>query len=351
MISIIIPVFNTSRFLSACLNSIIQQSHTDWEAILVDDGSTDKSGDICDAFAKKDKRFKVLHKENEGVDKARFDGIALAKGDLLTFVDSDDTIEKDYLLVLYTSLVENNADYAEVGFYRTLGPYKQKRAIPKEHQGLIEQPKLFNEYFVTFFGCHKLTTYLWGKLFRRELFSKYVGGPSGLRMCEDYLILIQIFPYLNRIYLSDYIGYNYRFGGVTSNYMHSFYPNLKYLYAYKRKVMEKYNYNNERNRVAFYSVIEMVNILRTEVIDRIYYGRNKEETIKFISQEMKEDMWENLKYLPVPAEEFHRPDVKAIALKDAETYYSIMEEINNSQHWKRSIKCWVSKFFNKLHIL
>ena len=100
MISVIVPVYNTEKFLDKCIESISKQTFDDFEIILVDDGSTDKSGQICDTWAHKDNRVKVIHKQNAGVSAARNNGIAAAKGEYIAFVDSDDTVSPDYLRLL-----------------------------------------------------------------------------------------------------------------------------------------------------------------------------------------------------------------------------------------------------------
>lgn len=96
-ISVIVPIYNASKWLDRCINSILNQSYTDFELILVDDGSTDGSGDLCDEFAQSDSRIKVIHKPNGGVSSARNIGIDMAKGDYLTFCDADDTVDKQWL--------------------------------------------------------------------------------------------------------------------------------------------------------------------------------------------------------------------------------------------------------------
>lgn len=97
LISIIVPVYNVEKYLSRCINSILGQSFTDYELILIDDGSTDKSGNICDEFAKKDQRIQVRHFKNNGVSSARNTGIKISKGEWLFFLDSDDTLEPESL--------------------------------------------------------------------------------------------------------------------------------------------------------------------------------------------------------------------------------------------------------------
>lgn len=110
LISVILPVYNVSRFLRPCLDSLMAQTYPHFEVLLVNDGSTDDSGTICEEYAARDSRFRVYHKENGGVSSARNLGIQLAQGTYIAFVDSDDLIMSDYLEVLLRSMEENNAD-------------------------------------------------------------------------------------------------------------------------------------------------------------------------------------------------------------------------------------------------
>ena len=100
LISVIVPIFNADKYLHKCLNSLLFQTVDDFEVILIDDGSTDHSGLICDDYARQDKRFVVVHKKNEGLSAARNDGIALAKGKWITFLDSDDWVENNFFKIL-----------------------------------------------------------------------------------------------------------------------------------------------------------------------------------------------------------------------------------------------------------
>ena len=125
-ISVIIPIYNAEVYLENCLESIKNQSFTDYEVLLIDDGSTDNSGKICDVFATKDFRFQVIHKSNGGVSSARNIGIEQAKGEWICFMDSDDTVEKDYLQHLYQGANQQN-DILVVQGFKTILPQKQSR--------------------------------------------------------------------------------------------------------------------------------------------------------------------------------------------------------------------------------
>lgn len=109
-ISIIVPVYNVEKYLNRCLDSILNQTFTDFELILVDDGSTDNSGIICDEYKTKDNRIKVIHKENGGLSSARNAGLDIARGRYIGFVDSDDFISKDMYQILYNEAEKNKAD-------------------------------------------------------------------------------------------------------------------------------------------------------------------------------------------------------------------------------------------------
>ena len=110
LISIIIPVYNVEEYIEQCIQSVINQTYKKLEIILIDDGSLDKSGKICDAYADRDKRIIVIHKENGGLSDARNKGIDIASGEYITFVDSDDYVEDSFIEDLYTTLINNNAE-------------------------------------------------------------------------------------------------------------------------------------------------------------------------------------------------------------------------------------------------
>lgn len=115
-ISIIVPVYNVEKYLDKCVNSILNQTFQDFELILVDDGSPDNCGEMCDDYAARDKRVTVIHQVNGGLSAARNAGIEIAKGRYLGFVDSDDYIAEDMYELLYNNLKNEDADLATVGF-------------------------------------------------------------------------------------------------------------------------------------------------------------------------------------------------------------------------------------------
>ena len=118
LVSIIIPVYNTEKYLSKCLESVINQTYKNLEIILINDGSTDKSKEICESFAKKDKRIQILNKENSGVSSARNHGMRLAKGQYIAFIDGDDYAEENYIEELLKNLKQTESDCVLCGYNR-----------------------------------------------------------------------------------------------------------------------------------------------------------------------------------------------------------------------------------------
>lgn len=165
MISVIVPVFNTEKYLHKCLNSIVSQTYKDLEIIVVDDGSFDNSPRICDEFAQKDNRIKVVHKNNEGVSVARNTAIDMASGEYLFFVDSDDYMAHNMIEVLYKDLNKNNADISMCDF-RTEGEFEDFDYNKNNSVNMNSDIALKHLYIDADFNF----VILWAKLFKKSLF-------------------------------------------------------------------------------------------------------------------------------------------------------------------------------------
>lgn len=163
LISIIVPVYNVEKYLSKCLESIINQTYKNLEIILVDDGSTDKSGIICDKYIEKDNRIRIIHKNNGGLSDARNKGLDMAKGEYVGFVDSDDFIAEDMYECLYNFAQKNNLD---VAMCSSCDVYENKVIYPRKFRNIIldEKEAIINNIFLNPFGgtsvsvCNKLFT-------------------------------------------------------------------------------------------------------------------------------------------------------------------------------------------------
>ena len=193
-ISVIVPVYNVKPLLPRCIDSLLKQNFVDFELLLIDDGSTDGSGGVCDEYEKKDSRIKVIHKLNEGVSRTRNRGIDEATGEWITFVDSDDYVTSDYLSNLYSCA---SSDVDLVVLYskhiRENGEVLYDYQLPegKRIYDKVDFGKMLKEQFFADRGqCHS-------KLFRTELLNdKFIRFNSKIKFCEDWIFL---FCYLNVI--------------------------------------------------------------------------------------------------------------------------------------------------------
>ncbi len=188
-VSIIVPVHNVRATLPRCINSIIHQEYTDFELLLIDDGSTDDSGAVCDAFAAQDERIIVIHKENSGVSDTRNLAISKARGTYLQFVDSDDWITPDATKRFVKTAEENHCDLVIADFYRVIG----ERLSPK---GNIDETKPFSrEQYAAYMMENPADFYygvLWNKLFRREIVEKYhLRMDPSVSWCEDFMFNLE----------------------------------------------------------------------------------------------------------------------------------------------------------------
>lgn len=343
MISVIIPVYNTAQFLSTCIKSIINQTFQKLEIIIVNDASTDNSIHICNKFKEEDNRIILIDKkQNEGVEKARYDGILASKGEYICFVDSDDWLEKDALKRMYDKALETDADYVEVEMQRVLDRHKiiKKKAYPAV-RGLITQPQLFDLYYISFLGVNILSVNIWGKLYKSSIL-KEPPQPIGLAMGEDLYFNLEIFPRLKKIYIDNYIGYNYRFGGMTTRYNKNLLSNLKILYSIKKEKIKKYKYD----KASDYIRIELKNVLISDIKQRILfkYG-SQEDIINQISQELMNPIWNDIQQIK-DSNIIASSTVKAIINKDANTIYEICESDIKKYYPQWILKRIISKILN-----
>lgn len=205
MISVIVPVYKVEKYLSECINSILSQTYTNFELILVDDGSPDRCGEICEEYSRQDGRVRVLHQENQGLSGARNTGMKAAVGDYLTFVDSDDLISPQYLSVLYQALTDTGADIA-TGRTLTFADGE----IPKAKSEHIKKSVYSGKKgcVMLYDGRPEVTVNAWGKLYRTKLIGDIL-FPLG-RLHEDQAFTPLIFYRADRVAAVDAELYYYR---------------------------------------------------------------------------------------------------------------------------------------------
>lgn len=209
-LSVIIPVYNVEQYLQRCIESVCGQTLQDLEIILVDDGSTDSSGDICDRYSERDDRIVVIHQGNEGLVSARQTALRAARGDFIAWVDSDDWIEPDYLLRMAELQDRTGVDVVAADLYldRYHDSTKLKNNIP---EGVYRSEEILPDliYSGTFFECG-VHPNLVTKLIRKEIFDKLqMRVDPRIRMGEDAAFVYPCIVAANKIAITDICGYHY----------------------------------------------------------------------------------------------------------------------------------------------
>lgn len=203
MISVIVPVYKVEPYLDQCVASIVSQSFLDLEIILVDDGSPDNCPAMCDDWAKRDSRIRVIHKENGGLSDARNAGMAIAKGDYLSFVDSDDWIEPDILRLSLQCAKENDADIVAFGVD---WKYSDRIEIPHPLHPAVYYGT--DNIVRTYFQSCMVRTTVWNKLYKKQILND-IRFPKG-RLHEDEFFTYRVLAKANVAAVIDTIGYHYR---------------------------------------------------------------------------------------------------------------------------------------------
>ena len=225
-ISVIVPVYKAEKYLEACVESILNQTFSDFELILVEDGSPDRSGEICDALAQKDTRIRVIHKENGGAATARNAGLDTAGGEYIAFVDGDDVVDPQYLEYLLHLLRTNNADVAmcHYDFFTEEESLSQNFLSAEEtHVTMMYGPELLASFHQHYRRVSLISLCM--KLYKKEIFDG-LRIPEG-QTAEDSLVLPLILERAQRIAKCSLKLYHWREtpgsvtrGGVNTNYLH-----------------------------------------------------------------------------------------------------------------------------------
>lgn len=206
-VSIIVPVYNAQKTLERCIESVLRQTYENYELLLVDDGSTDASGKICDKYAQADSRVRVIHKENTGVSDTRNMAIECAEGEYIQFIDSDDWIIPEATALLYHAAADNGCELVISDFYRVINErVSQKGNI--EEEGILTR-EAFAAYMMDkpadfYYGV------LWNKLFRRDIIEKFhLRMDKEISWCEDFMFNLEYIRHISRAYVLKIPTYYY----------------------------------------------------------------------------------------------------------------------------------------------
>lgn len=225
LVSIIVPVYKVEQYLHTCIDSVLQQKYAPWELILVDDGSPDRCGEICEEYAQKDDRIRVVHKENGGLSSARNAGLDVMRGEYVTFLDSDDFWHRDYLTTLMGYILREGADIVQCDFVRGTAT-----TFPEcEQEGGV---MMYNRH--TIFTSQAAKIIMWGKVYKASYFAQ-VRMPVGY-INEDDWTTWKLYDQAAKIVVTDQPLYYYTVNPNSIMGKASKKPDLTYWGAYEERI-------------------------------------------------------------------------------------------------------------------
>lgn len=277
MVSIILPVFNAERFLPQCLDSILRQTYQEWELIAVDDGSKDGSIEILKSYENRDNRIHIISKENEGVSIARNVALKQTHGDYIYFVDSDDIVMPEALMILVKAMESSHATFAKSDFLPIDEQGKQvfinkKQVIRRRYDGkVMDSEKFFKKIFMKEY-------FLWTCLFQKDIIVKnHVRFIPHCRLMEDAAFVADYLLYSDRNVYKDACVYGYRkYEGTVSAVNKDYTEDMMLIKKHLLELPKSYNHISLFKNIDIYldekdaSFITRMKIKMAQFIDRVY---------------------------------------------------------------------------------
>lgn len=284
-VSVIVPVYNVQDYLERCIDSLVKQTYKNIEIILVDDGSTDNSGKICDDYKKIYKNIIVVHKENEGQSIAREYGIKISKGEYLSFVDSDDFLDEKFYEEMTSLLERNNCDIA-VCDYRRFSD-NQSKFINKSKENYYKLKKtISNREAVKLIiqRNNRITNYLWNKLYRREVFQNIMFPKFNIY--EDLAIMYLILDNARKVVITNEKLYYYfeRKNSSSKSIPSKFIINKIKITSQREKFLLKkgYKLSNELLEYRFFSDYNNFKIIARNRDKKTFFGKIMKKELSFM---------------------------------------------------------------------
>ena len=308
-ISIIIPIFNSEKFIHQCLESIVSQTLIDWECILINDGSIDNSGMICEEYAEKDNRFKVIHQKNGGSASARNAGLQHCHSKYIAFVDSDDYIGNNYLEKLYNAIETNDADLIICGYTEQKGKQK-KKIIPT--LGLKNIESVFADFL-----SGQIKGYLWNKLFKSEIIERHsIKFSEGHNLWEDNLFVLQYLYKSHKIFFISDCIYNYNRqiqNSLTRCLTSKKFDDVVFSLNYIKDFLEKNHIYTKYEQLFLHRCVnsKIIMLRNLSNSDRVYDTIFTDVEIKYMKQD------------------YHNGILTLIAMLISHKYYAIVNVIYN----------------------
>lgn len=282
-ISIIVPIYNVEEYLTECIESILNQTFKEFELILVNDGSTDNSGDICEKYKNIDDRIKVIHKNNGGVSSARNAGLSIAEGKFIGFVDSDDLIHVEMYEALYKLAVDNEADIVSA----SVKCFNDIKELDKIESSNYKINIYENNIIEANYNDELNEVAVWNKIYKSKIFSN-IRFPEG-RIYEDVSTTYKLYLNCNKLVdiKRELYFYRVRAGSITRNKFNDKRFDIVPMYEEQYSILhDKYNYIGERIKYDYYVNLKciFIDIINEDIENKKYY---LEKTSKLMRKEIK----------------------------------------------------------------
>ena len=340
-------LYNAGKRLEKCINSIVNQIFNDIEIILVNDGSTDCSLDICNKYSVRDKRIRVINKKNEGCIKTRRRGLEVSNGEFIVFVDADDWVDSRFVETLYKGVSENHCDVAVCNMYRVLHTAILKRKNSSNYfsgDRIYEGDEIKNQLVTAWFHGHPFPAALCAKIYKRSILinsGKYLDRIAFLG--EDLFCNIEIFNKASRVKVINAPLYYYRVGGFTGKYMPNHFKDITNGYEIQKDVIEKYYIDSKDKQYRGISIM-LLNSFKSSLQNIMESGLNDKKIKETIEGYTKD---ENI--LEAISNEGSKKYVEqdflnAIKESDVDYLFNIGKQLSNKSKKKRFILNIVTKF-------
>ena len=291
VVSVIIPVFNTQEALSTCLESFGKQTFSDFEIILVDDGSTDNSPQICDVYASKHCNTRVIHQLNQGLSKARFTGFQQAYGRYLLFADSDDYVHPKMLEKMVDPLEKKDADLSFCAYSVRYTNKEKANYLPYQTTLLLGREQIIEEYIKPLIGKQKgeekIPGFLWLRMMKRSLIEPVYFQPENEYYMEDHIFDLLYADHIKKIAIINEPLYTYcvREGSLSNRYRPGKLQMLQKLYQFYEKYLIDRNITNYQEQLDSFAMFAFF-----EAVDNAALSGNYRSYRKEISELSKDDM-------------------------------------------------------------
>lgn len=340
--SIIVPIFNSEKYLEKCIKSILNQTYKNFELILVNDGSKDGSLEICNKYLLKDSRVRVIDKDNEGSISSRNRGVIESKSEYVTFIDSDDWIAENTLEIVNKHIEESDSDVAIFNMYKVIDKFGViKKCGNKEYfnkYSIVEGDEIRKSLVSAYFHGHPFPSNMCAKVYKRKFLigsGKYLKNIKFLG--DDLFYNLEVLLKVEKITMINRALYYYRCGGGTSKYMPYLFNDMIEGFKVQKKVIEEY-YNDTYEKRYNGATAMLLNTFKVcisnlflsdynceKIREKIAYFLNCNEIIEASKNERKRNYFED-KFL------------KSILNKDTNYFYNMGEEMYKSNKINRIIK-------------